>query len=55
MVLLWMQVLSKDFSKEVEARAVLAALEKAMKNDYDKVQVLLDVKEVVHALKGDRD
>ena len=39
-------------SKEVEARAVLAALEKVWKNGFDRLRILMDAQEVVYALKG---
>ena len=39
-------------SKEVEARAVLATLEKAWKNGFDRLRILTDTQEVVYALKG---
>ncbi|XXG53836.1 hypothetical protein AAC387_Pa03g1865 [Persea americana] len=41
--------------KEAKVRAILIALKKARKNGFDKVCVLIDAKEVVHVLKGDRN
>ena len=42
-------------SKEAEARAVLATLEKASKNGFDRLCTLTDAQEVVYALKGGLD
>lgn len=42
-------------SKEAETRAVLAALKKIRKNDFERVCILTDAKEAVQALKGNGD
>lgn len=42
-------------SKEAEERAVLTTLERAMANDFDRVYMSMDRKEVLQALKGDQD
>lgn len=40
------------FSKEAELSAVLAPLEKAKRNGFDLVHVLMDAKDMVQALMG---
>ena len=42
-------------SKKAEARVVLAASAQERRNDFDKDHIFMDTKEVVQALKGDRD